>query len=160
MFPAYRFRLTLAVGMLPFLIRQGLRLPLRISFPKLKTIGNSSQGNSANNRHFYNAFYNCSKLTTLQFPELESIYCNGNGTSYGSFANNNKIKKLYFPKLATMTYTSAYTNANKAQPLENMFASCTALTEIHFALTNKTAVQAIPGYSTAWGSSATVYFDL
>lgn len=133
-----------------------------VSFPKLKTIGSASQGNSANNRHFYNAFYNCSKLTTLQFPELESIYCNGNGTSYGSFANNNKIKKLYFPKLTTMTWSSAYTNANKAQPIQNMFASCTALTEIHFAEANQTAIESITGYSTKWGapSSCTIYFDL
>lgn len=133
-----------------------------VSFPKLKTIGNSSQGNSSNNRHFYNAFYNCNKLTTLSFPELTAIYCNGNGTTYGSFASNNKVQKLYFPKLATMTYTSAYTNANKSQPLENMFASCTALAEIHFALTNKTAVEAMTGYSSKWGapSNCQVLFDL
>lgn len=133
-----------------------------VSFPKLKTVGNASQGNSANNRHFYNAFYNCNKLTTLDFPALEAIYCNGNGTSYGSFSSNNKVKKLYFPKLTTMTWTSAYTNANKAQPIENMFASCTALEEIHFALTNKTAVEALTGYSTKWGAPSTcqILFDL
>lgn len=131
-----------------------------INFSKLKTIGSASHGNSANNRHLYYAFNGCTKLTELRFPELTAIYCNGNGNTYGSFANNTKVKRLYFPKLTTMTWSSSYTNANRSMPIENMFYGCSDLTEIHFALTNKTAVQAIPGYSTAWGSSATVYFDL
>lgn len=132
-----------------------------VSFPKLKTIGPSSS-TSTNNRHFYQAFNNCNKLESVTFPALETVYCNGNGTSYGTFASNNKVKKFYFPKLTTMTYTSNYTNANKAQPLENMFTSCSALTEIHFALTNKTAVEAMVGYSTAWGapSGCQILFDL
>lgn len=133
-----------------------------IDFSALKTIGSSSTGNSANNRHLYYAFNNCNKLLTLNFPELTAIYCNGNGTSYGSFANNNKIQKLYFPKLTTMTWSSAYTNANKAQPIENMFYGCTALTELHFALANKTTVEAITGYGTKWGapSNCSILFDL
>ena len=133
-----------------------------IDFSALKTIGSSATGNTANNRHFYYAFSGCSKLTSLTFPELTAIYCNGNGTSYGSFTNNNKIQKLYFPKLTVMTWSSSYTNANKTQPIENMFSGCTALTEIHFALANKTTVEAFTGYSTKWGapSTCTIYFDL
>ena len=131
-----------------------------IDFSALTTIGLSSTGNTANNRHFYYAFSGCNKLTSITFPNLTSIYCNGNGNTYGTFANNNKIQKLYFPKLTVISWSSSYTNANKAQPIENLFYGCTALTEIHFALANKTAVQALTGYSTAWGSSATVYFDL
>ena len=133
-----------------------------VDFSALKTIGSSSTGNTANNRHLYYAFNNCNKLLTLNFPSLEAIYCNGNGTTYGSFANNNKIQKLYFPKLTIMTWSSAYTNANKAQPIENMFYGCTALTEIHFALTNKTTVEAMTGYSVKWGapSSCQILFDL
>lgn len=132
-----------------------------IDFSALKTIGSSSTA-SANNRHFYYAFNGCTKLTELRFPELTAIYCNGNGTTYGSFANNTKVKKLYFPKLTTMTWSSAYTNANKAQPIENMFYGCTDLTEIHFALTNKTAVESITGYSTKWAAPAncSILFDL
>ena len=133
-----------------------------IDFSSLKTIGSSSTGNTANNRHFYYAFNGCSKLKNLYFPALEAIYCNGNGNTYGSFANNNKIEKLYFPKLTVMTWSSAYTNANKAMPIENMFYSCSALTEIHFALTNKTAVEAMTGYGTKWGapSGCSILFDL
>ena len=132
-----------------------------LSFPVLTTIGSSSS-TSTHNRHFYNAFYGCSKLTSISFPELTTVYCNGNGTSYGSFAGNNKVKKLFFPKLVTMTYSSGYTNANRNQPLENMFASCGALQEIHFALTNKTAVEAMVGYSTKWAAPAScqILFDL
>lgn len=133
-----------------------------VDFSSLKTIGSSSTGNTANNRHLYYMFNNCNKLTSLSFPNLESIYCNGNGTTYGSFANNNKIQKLYLPKLTTMTWSSAYTNANKAQPIENMFYGCSALTEIHFALTNKTAIESITGYSSKWGAPANcqILFDL
>ena len=131
-----------------------------IDFSALTTIGLSSTGNTANNRHFYYAFSGCNKLTSITFPNLTSIYCNGNGNTYGTFANNNKIQKLYFPKLTVISWSSSYTNANKAMPIENLFYGCSALTEIHFALANKTTVQAITGYSTAWGSNATVYFDL
>lgn len=132
-----------------------------LTFPSLTTIGSAS-ATSTNNRHFYDAFYNCNKLTSISFPELTTIYCNGNGTTYGSFANNNKVKKFYFPKLTTMTWSSGYTNANRAQPIENMFYSCSALTEIHFALANKTAVEAMTGYSSKWGapSSCSILFDL
>ncbi len=133
-----------------------------IDFSALKTIGSASTGNTANNRHLYYAFNGCNKLLTLTFPSLEAIYCNGNGSTYGSFANNNKIQKLYFPKLTTMTWSSSYTNANRTMPIENMFYNCSALTEIHFALANKTTVEAFTGYSTKWGapSSCSILFDL
>lgn len=133
-----------------------------VDFSALKTIGSSSTGNTANNRHFYYAFNGCNKLKTVTFPELTAIYCNGNGTSYGSFANNNKIEKLYFPKLTVMSWSSSYTNANKSQPIENMFYNCTALTEIHFALANKTTIEALTGYSVKWGAPSTcqILFDL
>ena len=133
-----------------------------IDFSNLKTIGSASTGNTANNRHFYYAFNACNKLTTLTFPSLEAIYCNGNGATYGSFSNNNKIQKLYFPKLTTMTWSSAYTNANRAMPIENMFYSCSALTEIHFASANQSAVESITGYSSKWGapSGCSILFDL
>lgn len=132
-----------------------------LEFTDLATIGSSSS-TSANNRHFYYAFNGCNKLTTLRFPKLQRIYNNGNGTTYGSFANNNKIQKLYFPKLTTMSWSSGYTNANKTQPIENMFYNCTALTEIHFALANKTAVESMTGYSSKWAapSSCQILFDL
>ena len=132
-------------------------------FSALTTIGAATSGaNASNNRHFYYAFNNCNKLTSITFPNLTAIYCNGNGTSYGSFANNNKIEKLYFPKLTTMTWSTGYTNANRAQPIENMFYSCSALTEIHFALANKTAVEGMTGYSAKWGAPAncSILFDL
>lgn len=134
-----------------------------VDFSALTTIGVATSGaNASNNRHFYYAFNNCNKLTSITFPNLTAIYCNGNGTSYGSFANNNKIEKLYFPKLTTMTWSTGYTNANRAQPIENMFYSCSALTEIHFALTNKTAVEGLTGYSAKWGAPAncSILFDL
>ena len=67
-----------------------------------------------------------------------------------------------FPKLSLIAHTSGYTNANKAQPLENLFYNCSDMTELHFAATNKNAIQACTGYSANFGipSGATIYFDL
>lgn len=128
-----------------------------VDFPSLKTIGPTS-GSSANYRHFYNAFTGCTALTTLTFPSLESIYCNGTATSHGTFANNANITKVYFPKLTYIGKTSSYSSSTGAN---NIFYSCTALTEIHFAEANKTAIESSTGYATKWGrSSATIYFDL
>lgn len=134
-----------------------------VDFSSLKIIGSAtSSSTAANNRHFYYAFSGCTKLKTLTFPKLEAIYCNGNGGTYGSFANNNKVEVINFPKLTTMSWSSGYTNANRAQPIEAMFYGCTALTELHFALANKTAIEALTGYSVKWGAPAacSILFDL
>ena len=129
-----------------------------VNFPSLKTIGSSS-ASSTNYRHFYNAFTNCTALTELTFPALEAIYCNGTATSHGSFANNATLKKLYFPKLTTIDKASGYSSATGAK---NTFNSCTALTEIHFAEANQTAIEASSGYATKWGapSGCSILFDL
>lgn len=132
-----------------------------LSLPKLTQIGASS-GASANNRQLYYAFNGCTKLTSITFPELTAVYCNGNGNTYGTFANCTKVKKWYFPKLTTIAHTSNYTNANRAQPLENLFYGCSDLTELHFAAANKTAIQSCTGYSTNFGipAGASILFDL
>jgi len=131
-----------------------------VDLSKLKTIGNSTTS-SANNRQFYYATNGATKLTSLTFDSLEAVYCNGNGTTYGTFANCTKVKKWYFPKLTYFGPSSGYTNANRAQPIENLFYNCTDTTEIHFALANKTAIEALTGYSVKWGATnATIYFDL
>lgn len=132
-----------------------------VDLSKLKIIGNATTS-SANNRQFYYAFSGCTKLTSITFDSLEGIYCNGNGGTYGTFANCTKVKKWYFPKLSFIGWSSGYTNANRAQPIEALFYNCTDITELHFASTNKTAIQACTGYSVKWGapSGATIYFDL
>ena len=131
-----------------------------VSLPKLKTIGQNSS--STNNRQFYYAFNGCTKLTSITFDSLEAVYCNGNGTTYGTFANNTKVQKWYFPKLTFFGWGSGYTNANRAQPIENLFYNCTDITELHFAAANKTAIQALTGYSVKWGapSGCSILFDL
>ena len=129
-----------------------------VSFPSLRVIGNANAGTSATNRQFYYAFQNCSKLTTMTFPSLEAIYCNGTANNQGTFAYNNKVTKLYFPKLTYIGKTSGYSNATA---VNNIFYSCSALTEIHFGAENQESIEASTGYSTKWGrSSATIYFDL
>ena len=128
-----------------------------IDLSSLKVIGNSTT-TSEDDRQFCYTFNACSKLTTMEFPSLEAIYCNGTANSQGTFAYNNKVKKLYFPKLTYIGKTSGYSNVTAGN---NIFYSCSALTEIHFAAENQSAIESLTGYSTKWGrSAATIYFDL
>ena len=132
-----------------------------ISFPSLEIIGiNDSTFNCS---QFAYAFYNCNSLTTLTFPELTAIYCTGGtSTDYGTFANNNKIQKMYFPKLTTITYGEGASTTNQ-NACKNIFYGCSSLTELHFAAANQAAIEASPGYATAWGrgtGNVTIYFDL
>lgn len=129
-----------------------------ISFPKLKTIG-SSITTSSNGSHFDSAFNNA-VITSLEFPELTAIYCTG-GPSSGTFYGNRYIQKMYFPKLSVIDKSPAYTGNSTAQ--NNIFYTCSRLTEIHFGAANQAAIEATEGYPTLWGrgaGNATVYFDL
>lgn len=130
-----------------------------VSFPKLRIIGNPDAGASTTYRQFYYTFQNSTNITELSFPELEEIWCNGAAANTGTFGYNAYIQKIYMPKLTTISKTSAYTSTLGA---DNIFTNCTALTELHFGLTNKTAIEATTGYATKWGapSTCTIYFDL
>ena len=69
---------------------------------------------------------------------------------------NDYIKKIYFPKLTSIL------NSDGADATY-VFTNCYQLTEIHFGAANQAAIEASPGYSTAWGRGAgnvTIYFDL
>jgi hypothetical protein len=132
-----------------------------VSFANLETIGTNTS--STNYGQFSSTFDNCNALTTLTFPELTAIYCTG-GTSggYGTFSYNNKIQKMYFPKLTTITYGEGASTSNQ-NACKNVFYECSALTELHFAAANRAAIEATPGYATAWGrgtGNVTIYFDL
>ena len=132
-----------------------------VDFSNLTTIGTNTNV-SQNNGHFYYTFNGCTKLTTLTFPKLEKIYCNGASSAMGTFCYNDKIQKLYFPKLDTITYGSGASTSNQ-NACKNIFYNCSALTEIHFAQANQSAIESSLGYSTAWGrgaSNVTIYFDL
>ena len=132
-----------------------------LTFANLKTIG--ANNSSTNYSQFTSCFQGCTALTSISFPNLKKIYCTGSSTaSYGTFANNETIKKFYFPKLNTITYGSGASSTNQ-NACKNVFNGCSALTELHFAAANQSAIQASPGYSTAWGRGAgnvTIYFDL
>lgn len=122
---------------------------VNISFPKLKTIGTNNS--TANYGQMAGIFNGCTQITTMTFPELEAIYCTGGtNVTYGSFANNTYIQKLYFPKLSYIGYGTGASSANR-NACKNVFAGCSALTELHFAAANQSAIQASDGYSTAWG---------
>ena len=132
-----------------------------VDLGNLTTIG--ADTSSANYGQFAEFIKSCNNLTSITSPKLEKIYCTGGtSTTYGTFYNNDKVQKMYFPKLDTITYGTGATVSNQ-NACKNVFYGCTSLTELHFAATNQTAIQASPGYSTAWGRGAgnvTIYFDL
>ena len=131
-----------------------------VDFSSLEQIGTDSS--STNYGHFSNAFYNCNNLTSVSFPELTAIYCTGGSPSDGTFYNNTKVQKFYFPKLTTITYGTGASSANQ-NACKQVFSNCSSLTELHFGAANQSAIEASPGYSTAWGRGAgnvTIYFDL
>ena len=69
---------------------------------------------------------------------------------------------MYFPKLDTITYGTGASSSNQ-NACKYIFANCSSLTELHFGVANQAAIEASPGYSTAWGRGAgnvTIYFDL
>ena len=132
-----------------------------VDLSSLQIIGVNSS--TTNYSQFRECFNNCPNLTTLTFPALEAIYCTGGTTTnYGTFAYNTTIQKMYFPKLDTITYGTGASTTNQ-NACKNVFYGCSGLTELHFAATNQSAIEASPGYSTAWGRGAgnvTIYFDL
>lgn len=107
------------------------------------------------------AFYNCSSLTSIDFPrckevrqgafwdceKLESVNLpTCNKISYG-FSSNKKLTSINLP---------ACTNLNSLAFQDN-----SQLASIHFSWRNKTAITALSGYSNKFGAtSATIYFDL
>lgn len=137
----------------------GCTLLESIDFSSLRVVGNPSATTSTSYRQFYYAFQNCNKITEITFPALEEIWCNGTAANTGTFSYNAKVTKFYFPKLHTISKTERYGNTTGA---DNIFYSCAALTEIHFALTNKTAIESSSGYATKWAapSGCSILFDL
>ena len=129
-----------------------------VDFSSLRVIGNPS-ATSTNYRQFYYTFQNCNKLTSISFPALEEIYCNGTAANTGTFSYNAKVTKFYFPKLHTISKTERYGDTTGAN---NIFYSCTALTEIHFGAENQSAIESTTGYATKWGapSGCSILFDL
>ena len=132
-----------------------------VSFPRLITIGlDTSEFNAA---HFMNAFDECNtRLTSISFPELTTIYCTGSSSIDGTFFSLGRtIKKIYLPKLTTITHGS---NASSSyQEAYKLIFSNTSFTEIHFGAANQETIESNPGYATLWGrgsGNATVYFDL
>ena len=134
-----------------------------VNFANLQTIGTNTS--STNRSQFMNCFLNCNNLTSLTFPNLEKIYCTGapsGSYKYSTFENNNKVQKMYFPKLDTITYGTGASSSNQ-ESCKWIFYGCSSLTELHFAAANQAAIEASPGYPTAWGRGAgnvTIYFDL
>ena len=136
----------------------GCTLLESIDFSSLRVVGNSS-ATGTTYRQFYYAFQNCNKMTSITFPALEEVWCNGTAANMGTFSYNNKVTKFYFPKLRTISKTGSYGDTTGAN---NIFYNCNALTEIHFASANRTAIESSTGYATKWAapSGCSILFDL
>lgn len=130
-----------------------------IDFSSLRIVGDQSATTGTSYRQFYYAFQNCNELTSITFPALEEVWCNGTAANNGTFSYNAKVTKFYLPKLHTISKTASYGNTTGAN---NIFYGCTALTEIHFASANQSAIESTTGYSSKWGapSSCQILFDL
>lgn len=131
-----------------------------VDFSSLTTIGTNTA--LEDHSQFYQAFMSCNNLTSINFPSLEEIYCTGSTANRGTFYGNSKIQKMYFPRLTTITYGAGASSSYQVA-CKNIFYGCSSLTELHFGAANQAAIEASPGYSTAWGRGAgnvTIYFDL
>ena len=87
-----------------------------------------------------NAFSSCSSLTSIDLPNVTTV---GNL----AFGNCSSLTSIDLPNVTTV--------GNDA------FLSCSSLKEIHFAVKNKEAIEALSGYSNKFGATnATIYFDI
>jgi len=92
------------------------KLP-RLEFPKLKTIGTTTNGNYYGTGVFHSACQNSIALTSVSFPELTSILTSGTNHFYNFMGSNNVLPSgqaaaaptchCYFPKLQTWRFNAA-----------------------------------------------------
>ena len=86
------------------------------------------------------AFGFCKSLTSIDLPNVITV---GNY----AFSSCNSLTSIDLPNVTTVGY--------------NAFDSCESLMEIHFAVKNKEAIEALSDYSNKFGATnATIYFDL
>ena len=86
------------------------------------------------------AFSGCSSLTSIDLPNVTTV---GNDAFSGCSA-------LTSIDLLNVTTVGSYA-----------FRSCDSLKEIHFAVKNKEAIEALSSYSNKFGATnATIYFDI
>lgn len=84
-------------------------------------------------------FKDCEKLTNVSAASVKSTYAS-------VFSNCSALRAIYLPNCTYML---------------TCFVNCPALTEIHFAAANRTAIEALDGYASKFGATnATIYFDL
>ena len=121
------------------------------------------------------AFYNCSGITSVSFPKLETLL--GNGLSQ-AFYNNSGITSISFPKLTTIGTSGlndTFYNCNKITSVsfpslnvlgssnaygefQRSFANCTSLSSVYFSAL-KSCSQNSHFQNMLWGvTGCTVHF--
>ena len=108
------------------------------------------------------AFSSCSSLTSITLPNVTTV-----GVS--AFEYCNSLTSINLPNATTIKY-SAFDNCRSLTLInlpnvttvgDNAFTACNSLTEIHFAVKNKEAIEALSDYSDKFGATnATIYFDI
>ena len=86
------------------------------------------------------AFSSCESLTSINLPNVTTVGSN-------AFSYCKSLTSINLPNVTTVG--------------SNAFRSCNSLMEIHFAVKNKEAIEALSAYSNKFGATnATIYFDL
>ena len=108
------------------------------------------------------AFSYCNSLTSINLPNVTNV---GNA----AFFFCNSLTSVNLPNVTSVGSTAfSYCNSLTSIDLPNVtnvgnaaFYYCDLLMEIHFAVKNKEAIEALSDYSNKFGATnATIYFDL
>ena len=88
----------------------------------------------------YYAFSQCESLTSINLPNVTSI-------GKYAFSHCKSLTSINLPNVTSVGNSAFY--------------YCNSLMEIHFAVKNKEAIEALSDYSNKFGAeNATIYFDL
>ena len=108
------------------------------------------------------AFSYCNSLTSINLPNVTTI-------GKYAFRSCNSLTLINLPNVTSVGSTAfSYCNSLTSIDLPNVttigdfaFYYCDLLMEIHFAVKNKEAIEALSDYSNKFGAkNATIYFDL
>ena len=98
-------------------------------------------------------FSDCASLTSVDLSALTTV---GDSGMRSCFSYCSSLANISFPSL-----TNVQTDSFGTASYNYCFASCTALTEIHFRADAQTAIEAMTGYADKWGAqNASIYWDL
>ena len=108
------------------------------------------------------AFYDCNSLTSINLPNVTTVGDYAFGSCYSltsiNLPNVTTVGEDAFSSCKSLTSINL---PNVTTVGDYAFYDCNSLMEIHFAVKNKEAIEALSDYSNKFGATnATIYFDL